>query len=338
MMNLIIIILLVLAIYGVMRLKRGHFWRWKKSLYSSERVVSEDVLKHIYHCEYGQRTATVQSLSGTMAMSPDEITNVLRKIEARELISVEGASLELTSKGREYALRVIRAHRLWERYLAEETGHSESEWHKEAEHQEHRISLSEANTLAARMGNPSYDPHGDPIPTGRGDLPPLRGQPLATLAIGGQGTIVHLEDEPEGVYAQLVAEDIHPSMVVQLVQVTPKRVCFSVGGKEHVLAPIVAANVSVIPRVVQENGAEVFETLARLEPGQQAMVVRLSSNCRGLERRRLMDLGILPGTLVKAQLRSPCGDPTAFQIRGALIALREEQSSYVQITKRKRAS
>ncbi len=339
MMNLtIIIIIVVLAIYSVMRPKKGYFWRWRKSLYFSDRVVSEDVLKHLYHCEYGQRTATVQSLSGAIGIPLDKIVNILKNIEVRELISVEGASIHLTFKGREYALRVIRAHRLWERYLSEETGHSESEWHKKAERQEHRISLSEANDLAAKMGNPSYDPHGDPIPTRMGDLPPLQGQPLATLAIGGQGTIVHLEDEPEGIYAQLVAEGLHLSMVVQLIQVTPEQVCFSVEGREHVVPPIVAANVSVIPRVVEENGDEVFETLARLEPGQQAMVVRLSPNCRGLERRRLMDLGILPGTIVKAELRSPSGDPTAFQIRGALIALRAGQSSHIQISKRKRAS
>ena len=104
------------------------------------------------------------------------------------------------------------------------------------------------------------------------------------------------------------------------------------------LPPIVAANIFVIPRIVEESGDEVLETLARLEPGQQAMVVRLSPNCRGLERRRLMDHGILPGTIVKAQLRSPSGDPTAFQIRGALIALRAEQSSHIQVSKRKRAS
>ena len=338
MMNLTIIIIVVLAIYSVIRPKKGYFWRWKKSFYLSERVILEDILKHLYHCEYGQRTATVQSLSGAIGMPQDKIANILKNIEERELISVEGASIHLTSKGREYALRVIRAHRLWERYLAEETGHRDSEWHKKAEHQEHRISLSEANALAAKMGNPPYDPHGDPIPTRMGDLPPLRGQPLATLSIGGQGTIVHLEDEPEGIYAQLVAEGLHLSMVVQLIQVTPKQVCFSVGGREHVLAPIVAANVFVIPRVVKENGDEVFETLARLEPGQQAMVVRLVPNCRGLERRRLMDLGILPGTIVKAELRSPSGDPTAFQIRGALIALRAGQSSHIQITKRKRVS
>ena len=186
--------------------------------------------------------------------------------------------------------------------------------------------------------SPSYDPHGDPIPTRMGDLPPLRGHPLATLGVGGQGTIVHLEDEPEGIYIQLVAEGLHLSMVVQLIQVTPEQVCFSVEGRKHVLPPIVAANIFVIPRIVEESGDEVLETLARLEPGQQAMVVRLSPNCRGLERRRLMDLGILPGTIVKAQLRSPSGDPTAFQIRGALIALRAEQSSHIQVSKRKRAS
>jgi len=55
--------------------------------------------------------------------------------------------------------------------------------------------------------------------------------------------------------------------------------------------------------------------------------------CRKHERRRLMDLGILPGTLIEAVLRSPGGDPTAYRVRGALIALREEQSRWIYISR-----
>ncbi|RME45954.1 MAG: ferrous iron transport protein A [Caldilineae bacterium] len=55
--------------------------------------------------------------------------------------------------------------------------------------------------------------------------------------------------------------------------------------------------------------------------------------CRGAERRRLMDLGILPGTLIRAEMVSPSGDPTAYRIRGALIALRKEQADRIYITR-----
>ncbi|NIW11337.1 MAG: iron dependent repressor, partial [Gammaproteobacteria bacterium] len=66
-----------------------------------------------------------------------------------------------------------------------------------------------------------------------------------------------------------------------------------------------------------------------LEPGETAEVVRISPACYGLERRRFMDLGILPGTKITNEMRSPTGDPTAYRIRGAVIALRQEQAKLI---------
>ena len=73
------------------------------------------------------------------------------------------------------------------------------------------------------------------------------------------------------------------------------------------------------------------ERLTCLAPGDAAEVVGISRACRGPERRRFMDLGILPGTQIRAEMRSPGGDPTAYIIRGALIALRREQSDLIKV-------
>ncbi len=70
-------------------------------------------------------------------------------------------------------------------------------------------------------------------------------------------------------------------------------------------------------------------TLDMLKPGQAATVTALT--CEGLERRRLMDLGILPGTTIAAELTSPLGDPTAYLVRGALVALRREQARQIHV-------
>jgi ferrous iron transport protein A len=70
-------------------------------------------------------------------------------------------------------------------------------------------------------------------------------------------------------------------------------------------------------------------TLDQLQPGQTAVITLLTS--QGINRRRLMDLGLLPGTLLQAELRSPLGDPVAYRIRGALIALRRSQAREIQI-------
>ena len=71
------------------------------------------------------------------------------------------------------------------------------------------------------------------------------------------------------------------------------------------------------------------QTLDTLAPGQKAVVKDLT--CEGLERRRLMDLGILPGTVIEPELKSPLGDPTAYLVRGTLIALRREQARHIHV-------
>jgi ferrous iron transport protein A len=68
-------------------------------------------------------------------------------------------------------------------------------------------------------------------------------------------------------------------------------------------------------------------TLADLRPGQRGVVAGLRST--GLERRRMMDLGILPGTTIQVEMSSPLGDPVAYWVRGALVALRHEQARLV---------
>ena len=101
--------------------------------------------------------------------------------------------------------------------------------------------------------------------------------------------------------------------------------------REDALKPI-AANTSVMPLPEERAMAlEPGEQLTALKSGEQGQVVSISPACRGAERRRLMDLGILPGTLVEAEMTSPSGDPTAYRIRGTLIALRREQANLIHI-------
>jgi len=161
------------------------------------------------------------------------------------------------------------------------------------------------------MGEPRYDPHGDPIPTADGEIAPRRGQPLSELAAGEVGEIVHIEDEPASVYAQLVAEGLYPGMRVRLLEKTPQRVRFEGEAEEHVLAPVLAANLTVLVLDEEPADEEALRSLASLAPGESARVVSLSALRRGLERRRLLDLGIVPGTRVSAELTSPSGDITA---------------------------
>ncbi len=75
------------------------------------------------------------------------------------------------------------------------------------------------------------------------------------------------------------------------------------------------------------------ERLSSLKQGESGKILSILPECEGAERRRFMDLGIVPGTIVTAQFNSPGGDPTAYSIRHSLIALRKEQADYILIEK-----
>jgi DtxR family Mn-dependent transcriptional regulator len=224
---------------------------------------------------------------------------------------------------------VIRAHRLWEHYLAQETGFDEREWHERAEAAEHRLTPQEMDELSALLGHPTHDPHGDPIPTADGDLVPHGGTPLTEVEEGATVRVVHIEDEPTTVYAQLVAAGLQPGMLARVTEASAERVVLSSEEAEHVLAPIVAANVFVIEQPQAELIPPDWRRLSDLKPGERAEVTAISRSCRGPERRRMLDLGILPGTVIEAEFKSPSGDPTAYLIRGATIALRRSQADRI---------
>ncbi len=332
--SLIVAALLTVLGFWIFRPERGVFARWQQSRRMTARVLREDALKHIHQCEIHDQRPTVKSLAGALNVGSDDIAELLEQLETSDLLSVEEDSFRLTSLGRDYALQIIRAHRLWERYLADATGFAEAEWHGQADEFEHRLSPEETSRLSARLGNPTHDPHGDPIPTAAGDIFYSERISLSKMEIDKPARIVHLEDEPEAVYAQLIAEGLHVGMVVRVLETSPKRMRFWAGNDEHTLAPLIAANIAVepLPEELREQDS-VGETLTSLNPGEVGEVIEITPLMRGVERRRLMDLGVLPGTTIQAEMGSPSGDPMAYRVRGALIALRSNQADQIRISR-----
>lgn len=311
--------------------RAGLLWRLRLALQSRERVVIEDALKHLYDFEYRRQPSTLESLAGALGLTGNRAADLLDRLERLDLVEREGENLVLTGEGRGNALRVIRIHRLWESYLADETGLGPADWHRTAEVLEHTTTEEVADRLAVNLGQPRYDPHGDPIPTADGEIVPRAGRPLTELEPDRLAEIVHVEDEPEAIYAQLVAEGLHPGMRVRVMERSRERIRFEADAQEVVLAPVLATNLSVLPLEEDEEMRGPFTQLSDIEPGQSARIVRFAPACRGAERRRLLDLGVIPGTEVHAEMRSPGGDPVAFRIRGAVVALRREQTELIQV-------
>lgn len=323
--------LLLLGLIGLLLWPRlGLVWRWRRDRQSRLRVRVEDALKQFYFCETESQPPTLTGIAGRLQISENAAAHLLETMQQRGLVAFSGDQFELTPAGRTYALHIVRAHRLWERYLADQTGVREQHWHGQAEQMEHMLSTDDTDALASRLGYPLMDPHGDPIPTSEGELAGARGQPLTTLPANKTARILHLEDEPDIVYAQLVAEGFYPGQIVYVLEQSPSRVRVWAAGEEHRLAPMVAAAISAELVALAAPPAP-MESLADLKTAESAHIREISSRCRGVERRRLLDLGIVPGTLVTAELVSPTGDPTAYRLRNTLIALRRDQADLVKI-------
>ncbi len=310
---------------------RGLFWpHWQNNL-RQRRVMTEDGLKHVFTFHQRGIPVTVESLAGAVELNRSQASELIGEMERASLLNYGESGLELTPKGEALALHVVRAHRLWETHLADTTGLAPTDWHSQADRKEHSLTPEELDALSASLGHPVFDPHGDPIPTDQGvDAPPsfalTDAKPNQTLRI------VHLEDEPPVVYAQLVAEGLHPGMAIQVIEKTDQYLRFVGEGEERRLAPQLAANVSVRPArnhsAVDLEGAQ---PLHSLRMGEEARVVAVSRACRGPERRRLMDLGILPGAHIEVAMPSPLNDPVAYRVRDTLIALRKDQAQMILI-------
>ena len=310
------------------------WWRGARRVRTGgQREAIEDALKHLYKTERRGAAASLESVAGALDVPLARAAEIVRALGEHGL--VDAGDLTLTAEGTTYALQVIRTHRLWERYLADRTGTPPVDWHASAETREHELTPAQADEIAAQLGHPRYDPHGDPIPTASGEIPDPAGVPLTHLSPGDSALVIHLEDEPEALYHHLVAAGISPGHRIRVLAVDDHRTTVEYDGRRQELDLVTAGNVTVLPAgeaAMDLDGDEGdYRTLDEVALGEEAEVIGISPACQGIQRRRLLDLGVVPGTRIRAELVAAGGDPVAFLIRGALIALRREQQQWIRI-------
>jgi DtxR family transcriptional regulator, Mn-dependent transcriptional regulator len=324
----LVLALLALAVllpkYGLAAQVRVH-----RAAVTRERT--ENALKHLLRQATDGHSSSFQSLKGELGLSDGVLLALTERLEHEGFIHTDGTHLRLTAEGERLALHVVRAHRLWEVYLAEELGMPVDRIHAEAERQEHRLSPQQVERLSAWMGHPDVDPHGDPIPAADGVMPGAPGTVLNAWPLSAPARIVHLEDEPPLAYAQLTAEGLKLGQIVRVIERTPARMVLSDGENEYRLAPMLAANVHVVAAGDAPVPLDGVIPLSKLPSGAAADIVALDPAFRGFARRRLLDLGFTPGARIRSELATFTGDPRAYRLRGTTIALRREQSDRVLV-------
>lgn len=285
----------------------------------------QHALKHLHESEYAGTAASTASLAGATGITLERAGQLIGELSGAGLATSSAKGIELTDAGREQARRIVRAHRVYETYLAHRTGLASHHWHRRADAAEHHLSSEDVDALADKLGRPRYDPHGDPIPTRDGALPPRRGIPLLEARDGTDVMVLHLEDEPEGVYRRAAALGIVAGVHLHLISRGPEFLRLRVEDRECDLPLSVAGAVQAEPCAAPPP----MRALSSLRRGEAANLVNLSPSIVGGERRRLLDLGLVPGTRVERDFDSMLGSPTAYRVRGATIALRKEQADRI---------
>ena len=297
-----------------------------------QKELQEDFIKQLYNLGGSISFADAFKQKKLLNVTQDELEKVIGAIVLTKEITAN-EQLELTEKGEQHALKLIRAHRIYEQYLAEHSGYAPTEWHQRANRMEHLISDEEQSRIASLLGNPLFDPHGDPIPTQSLAMMPNDTCELP-LKEHTWWRITHVEDDNNKLFKQIADLGLTKDSMIYITEINSTSFSFRYEGAQMCL-PLVALEAMNRVEVTKEEAESMPETRAQrlttIEANEQATIVGLSPSCRGALRRRLMDLGFVKGSRIAIDMESPMKNPVAYVVRGTAIALRHDQAQYILI-------
>jgi len=312
----------------------------------------QDIVKYLL-VQPGQ-AASLQSLCGVLNCSPAKALKLVEELITAQLLGWKDDNLSLSDAGKMLAVQVLRAHRLYECWLAERTGYSAASWHEVAEKAEHRLSAQDCRRIEASLGYPLFDPHGDVIPSGElaesTHLEQLQGwlqqlqerqnslQPnLLQAPLDTPLRIAHMEDEPKQRYEQLLELGLNVGHIIHIEQRGSEQLQLRCGKLPLRLtsSQAQALNVELLDEQ-QQNAPQVLPAelpgLDSLRNDETAHIVGIDASLVGMQRARLLDLGFVAGAAVSLHADSPHGNPRAYLIKGSIVALRNTQARCIKIT------
>jgi Fe2+ transport system protein FeoA/Mn-dependent DtxR family transcriptional regulator len=285
------------------------------------RVEREDALKAAFALQNEGAEWSAEELSWCLGISTASCELLIQALVIAGWAG-EGLSgrMRLTETGKSRAVELIRAHRLWERHLADREGKALDVIHDEADRREHEITPEQVEALDAELGYPAWDPHGQTIPDSGSRVPPPAGRSLLEIAIpGGWLRIVQVDDAPEAPLTELVALGLKPGIEVKVLALAPDRLRLQVDEEVVPLSYDAAHHVFAVP--VSARPVRMGELVV----GSRAQVIELTGS--GKLQRRMLAMGFVPGAEVTVIRQAPLGDPLQYRVKKANIALRRDEAN-----------
>ena len=210
----------------------------------------QDYLKNIYELTENGESASTNALARKLNVSPPSVTGMVQKLASSKPALVEyqkHQGVTLTKDGKRAALEVIRHHRLLEAWLVQTLGYSWDEVHEEAERLEHVISEDFERRIAAAMGDPVRDPHGELIPTADLKMPHDETTPLSSLRPKQVATIKRVKAADAELLRYLEGLDLIPGTQIEVIDYSQfdHNLTVKVGRKSFVLGLSITSKIFV---------------------------------------------------------------------------------------------
>ncbi len=203
--------------------KRGLLVKWRNRLRVEAKIQREHILKYTFK----NQGATSLELEKKLGLKQGQLKSSIKKLTGENFIALTGDKVSLTAKGKKEAERLVRAHRLWETYLVDQVGLSGDQIHPEADEMEHFLTDEILDEVDEKLGYPSLDPHGSPIPP-KSFKPGLT---LIQLLVGHQGKITTKQAD-NGIIGELWKLGLNPNSAFSLSEKTAQDVVIIVDGRE----------------------------------------------------------------------------------------------------------
>ena len=180
----------------------------------------EDYLKALYHLEMDFDAVSTNSIADYLKMKPSSVTDMLKKLAEKKFINYQKyKGTSLTKKGKLIALSIIRKHRLWETFLVDKLGFGWDQVHIIAEQLEHIKSEELIENLDNFLGNPKYDPHGDPIPNKDGEIEKMNQKLLVELKASQKGIITGVKKGTASLLNYLDKEKVKLGDSIKVIEI-----------------------------------------------------------------------------------------------------------------------
>lgn len=201
----------------------------------------DDYLKAIYQLADDDGWVASSRIAARLEIKSSSVTGMLQRLSEVVPAPIEyrrRRGARLTPQGQVRAIEMVRHHRLLELYLHQELGYPLDEVHAEAEKLEHAISETMEDRLAAKLGNPTVDPHGHPIPSKDGKIAEFRGRCLLDIDVGATAQVLSVSDRDPKILSYLCNQGLVPGAELAVAEKAPFEgpVTVQVEGRTNALA------------------------------------------------------------------------------------------------------